>query len=358
MIKKQKANLSDHSSQESFLLEMDILAKRLNISDNSRKSRMDDNMIDSTQLPTLPRLLSIEFLEHLEIERNVSKLTIRDYSHYLRRFCDWFEAEGKSDIRELDIHLLKKYRVHLSRYIDEKGNSLALSTQSYHVICLRSFLKWLIKNDMDVLHPEKVDLPKAEPQQMKFLDADQMSRLLSQPRLSSATGYRDRAILEVLFSTGLRVSELVSLNRSQVNLKRKEFGVIGKGKKPRVVFLSNEAADWLRRYLDTREDTWNPIFVRQSRDKPDLNSDGEEMRLTARSVQRIVKKYVEKAKLPIKVTPHGIRHSFATDLLRNGAGLRDVQEMLGHKNIQTTQIYTHVTRPQLRDVHKKFHSNG
>lgn len=307
-------------------------------------------------LPTLPRLLSIEFLEHLEVERNVSPLTIRDYSLYLRRFCDWFEAEGHKDIQELDMHVLRKYRVYLSRHVDDTGRTLSLSTQSYYVICLRSFLKWLVKNDMPVLHPEKVDLPKSEPQSMKFLDTDQMSRLLAQPRLSAKSGYRDRAILEVLFSTGLRVSELVSLNREQVNIKRKEFGVIGKGKKPRVVFLSDQSADWLDRYLSTREDSWSPVFVRLSRNQPDMKSDGEEMRLTPRSVQRLVKEYVEKAHLPIKVTPHGIRHSFATDLLRNGAGLRDVQEMLGHKNIQTTQIYTHVTRPELREIHKKFHT--
>lgn len=310
----------------------------------------------SASLPTLPRLLVVEFLEHLEVERNVSPLTIRDYSLYLRRFCDWFEADGHKEIQELDMHTLKKYRVFLSRYVDEMERTLSLSTQSYHIICLRSFLKWLVKNDMRVLHPEKIDLPKPEPVSMKFLDTDQMARLLSQPRISSKTGYRDRAILEVLFSTGLRVSELVSLNREQVDLKRKEFGVIGKGRKPRVVFLSDQAADWLARYLSTREDSWSPVFVRFSRNRPDPKSDGEEMRLTVRSVQRLVKSYVEKAHLPIKVTPHGIRHSFATDLLRNGAGLRDVQEMLGHKNIQTTQIYTHVTRPELRAVHKKFHS--
>lgn len=308
-------------------------------------------------LPTLPHLLAIEFLEHLEVERNLSKLTIRDYAHYLRRFSDWFERiEGRKHISELDQHLLRKYRVHLSRLTDEQGQTLSLSTQAYHVICLRSFLKWLIKNDMDVLHPEKVDLPKPDPHSMKFLSPEEMERLLAQPHLSSKTGYRDKAILEVLFSTGLRVSELVSLNREQINLDRREFGVIGKGRKPRVVFLSERAADWLRRWLDTREDGWRPVFIRLSKSKADPREDGEEMRLTSRSVQRIVEKYVEKAHLPIKVTPHGIRHSFATDLLINGAGLRDVQEMLGHKNIQTTQIYTHVTRPQLREVHKKFHS--
>lgn len=308
-------------------------------------------------LPTLPHLLAIEFLEHLEVERNLSRLTIRDYAHYLRRFSDWFEKkEQRNDIRELDQHILRKYRVHLSRLTDERGETLSLSTQAYHIICLRSFLKWLIKNDMAVLHPEKVDLPKPDPQHMKFLSGDEMERLMSQPLLSSKTGYRDKAILEVLFSTGLRVSELVSLNREQINLDRREFGVIGKGKKPRVVFLSDRAADWLQRWLDTREDSWRPVFIRLAKAKSDPKEDGEEMRLTSRSVQRIVEKYVEKAHLPIKVTPHGIRHSFATDLLINGAGLRDVQEMLGHKNIQTTQIYTHVTRPQLREVHRKFHA--
>jgi len=309
-------------------------------------------------LPSIPRLLVIEFLEHLEVERNLSRLTIRDYAHYLRRFCDWFESQGHTDIYQLDMSVLKKYRVYLSRLTDDQGTFLSLATQSYHVICLRSYLKWMVKNDMPVLHPEKVDIPKSEARQMKFLDTDQMTRLLGQPRLSSKTGYRDRALLEVLFSTGLRVSELVSLNREQVNLQRKEFGVIGKGRKPRVVFLSDQAADWLGRWINTREDHWTPVFVRFSQKRPDMREDGEEMRLTTRSVQRIVKKYVEKAHLPIMVTPHGIRHTFATDLLQNGAGLREVQEMLGHKNIQTTQIYTHVTKPQLKEIHKKFHSNS
>lgn len=311
-----------------------------------------------TTLPSLPRLLIIEFLEHLEVERNVSQLTIRDYSHYLHRFSTWFESQGLTDIRQLDVGLLKKYRVYLSRLTTENGQSLSLSTQSYHIICLRSFLKWLVKNDMPVLHPEKVDLPKPDPKHMKFLNTDGMERLLSQPLLSEKTGLRDKALLEVLFSTGLRVREICSLNRDQVDLDRKEFGVIGKGRKPRVVFLSDQATHWLGRWLNSREDTWRPVFIRMSGQLPELYTDGEETRLTTRSVQRIVEKYVKKAHLPIKITPHGIRHSFATDLLINGASLRDVQEMLGHKNIQTTQIYTHVTRPQLRQVHQKFHHKG
>lgn len=307
-------------------------------------------------LPTsLPQLVT-EFLEHLEVERNLSQLTLRDYAHYLNRFTEWFHAQGHKDIKKLDRQLLKKYRVYLSRYEDDIGRTLSLSTQSYHVIALRSWLKWMVKNDLEVLHPEKVDLPKPEPQSMKFLSSEDMERLLSQPQLSSKTGYRDKAILEVLFSTGLRVSELVSLNREQVDLKRREFGVIGKGKKPRVVFLSERAADWLGRWLDTRQDTWDPVFIRLAREKDEEDPQGESMRLTSRSVQRIVEKYVKKAHLPIKITPHGIRHSFATDLLINGAGLRDVQEMLGHKNIQTTQIYTHVTRLELKKIHDKFHN--
>jgi site-specific recombinase XerD len=218
-------------------------------------------------------------------------------------------------------------------------------------------LKWLIKQDAPVLHPEKIDLPKAESQHMKFLDKDKIELLLAQPRLSSKTGLRDKAILEVLFSTGLRVSELVSINRDQINEDTREFGVIGKGRRPRVVFLSERAADWLQKWLRSRSDHWNPVFIRFAGKRAERMTDGEEMRLTTRSVQRLVDKYCRKAKLPIKISPHGVRHSFATDLLSNGAGLRDVQEMLGHKNVATTQIYTHVTKPQLKKVHSKFHTD-
>lgn len=299
----------------------------------------------------------VTFLEHLEVERNVSPLTIRNYGHYLRRFTDWFLAQGQTDITQLNLDLVRSYRVYLARYTDPKTDqNLSKRTQSYYIISLRSFLKWLVKQDLPVLHPEKIDLPKAESHHMKFLSTDRVELLLNQPTLSAKTGLRDRAILEVLFSTGLRVSELVSLNRDQVDLERKEFGVIGKGRRPRIVFLSDRAAYWLDRWITSREDNWFPIFIRLSGKKPDLLSDGSEMRLTTRSVQRILDKYSRKARLPVKITPHGMRHSFATDLLSNGAGLRDVQEMLGHKNIATTQIYTHVTHPKLRRVHKEMHS--
>lgn len=302
------------------------------------------------------RTLVLDFLEYLEIEKNASKLTIRNYAHYLNFFSDWLEANACASLLKVDMDKIKDYRVFLSRYADVKGNPLSRTTQSYYVIAIRSFFKWMTKHDIPVLPPEKIELPKGESRSMKFLDYDQVRTLLSQPNLSTDAGARDKAILEVLFSTGLRVSELVSLNRDQVNTKRKEFGVIGKGRKHRVVFLSEDATKWVEKYIQMRSDDWKPLFIRYSQKKPDITSDGEEMRLTARSVQRIVDKYCRHAHLPLKISPHGLRHSFATDLLMNGAGLRDVQEMLGHKNISTTQIYTHVTRPELKKVYDKFHS--
>lgn len=298
------------------------------------------------------------FLEHLEIERNVSQLTIRNYRHYLVRFVEWLESEAQvSEITKVTTDMIRNYRIFLSRFEDDLGRTLSKKTQSYHIISLRSWLKWLVKNDLPVLQPEKIDIPKSESRSMKYLPVDQIERLFQMPNLSTPAGLRDRTILEVLFSTGLRVSELVSLNRDQVDTKRREFGVIGKGRRPRVVFLSERAAHWLDRWLTSREDNWQPVFIRFAQHKPELLSDGLEMRLTARSVQRLVDTYCRKAKLPIKLSPHGLRHSFATDLLSNGAGLRDVQEMLGHKSIATTQIYTHVTRPELKKLHSKFHSN-
>lgn len=306
---------------------------------------------------TLPQQALLDFLEHMEVERNVSRLTLRNYSHYLRKFVEWFMAEGLTDLKELNQEIIRQYRVHLARYSDEQGRTLSKRTQSYYIIALRSWLKWFVKNDVPVLHPEKIDLPKAEAHQMQFLNSDKMQVLLGQPLLSSPAGLRDKALLEVLFSTGLRVSELVSLNRDQIDENHREFGVIGKGRRVRVVFLSERASYWLEKWLASRKDHWNPVFIRFAGKQADPATDGEDMRLTTRSVQRLVEAYCKKAKLPIKISPHGVRHSFATDLLSNGAGLRDVQEMLGHKSIATTQIYTHVTRPQLKKVHEKFHSD-
>lgn len=306
---------------------------------------------------TLPQQAKIHFLQHLEVERNLSPLTIRNYQHYLQRFIKWFEKHNKNDLKQLNLESLREYRLFLNRYTDEHGEKLSKTTQSYHIIALRSWFKWLIKNDAHVLHPEKIDLPKAESTPMTFVSAEEMERVLAQPKVSSPSGLRDRAILETLFSTGLRVSELVKLDREQIDFNRQEFGVIGKGRRPRVVFLSDRATLWLKRWINSREDRWDPLFIRFSGKQPPITSDGEEMRLTARSIQRLVKKYSKKAHLSVEITPHSIRHSFATDLLNNGAGLRDVQELLGHKNVATTQIYTHVTQPKLRQIHHKFHSD-
>lgn len=299
-----------------------------------------------------------EFLENLEIERNCSPLTIRNYRHYLNRLSNWLKKNHpRAKPESLNLDTIRKYRVFLARLTDKKGQTLSRVTQSYYVIALRAFLRFLIKNDYETLAPEKIDLPKTESRSIKFLSTEQVERLLSQPKISTAVGPRDKAILEMLFSTGLRVSELVKLNRDQINLKRREFGVIGKGGRARVVFLSERAVKWLKKYLDQRDDSWRPLFIRYA-GAADESGKGEKMRLTARSVQRIVEKYARKARLPVKATPHVLRHSFATDLLMAGADIRSVQEMLGHKNIQTTQIYTHITNRQLRDVHEAFHGKG
>ncbi|PIS08697.1 hypothetical protein COT75_05410 [Candidatus Beckwithbacteria bacterium CG10_big_fil_rev_8_21_14_0_10_34_10] len=299
-----------------------------------------------------------EFFEYLSIEKNCSKLTIRNYKHYLSRFSTWFYKNyPRKKLYDLSLKVIKKYRVYLSRYVDKNGIPLKRITQVYHLICLRSFLKFLGKNDVKSLNPEKIELPKAESQSLKFLNPEQLNRLLNSPSVSKIQGLRNKTILELLFSTGLRVSELTKLNRDQLDFKRREFGVIGKGSRPRVVFLSDRAVKWLKLYLEKREDDWQPLFVRFCGKINEVNQ-GEKMRLSPRTVQRIVGKYVKKAKLPIKITPHGIRHSFATDLLSRGADIRSVQEMLGHKNIATTQIYTHVTNAQLKKIHEKFHSGN
>ncbi len=299
-----------------------------------------------------------QFLEYLEIEKNCSKLTLRDYRHYLEVFNRWLTSTlPQKNIEELDLATVRKYRVFLANKTDEKNQPIKRVTQNYYVIALRSFLRFLIKNDFKTLEPSKIDLPKTESRSLKFLEKDQIDRLVTVCDTSKEEGLRDRAILELLFSTGLRVSELIKLNQDQINLVRREFGVIGKGGRARIVFISDRAADWVKRYLDKREDVFKPLFIRYS---GAVNEDdgGEKMRLTPRSVERIVKKYVRLARIPVDATVHTLRHSFATDLLTNGADLRSVQEMLGHKNIATTQIYTHITNKQLRDVHHNFHSGN
>ena len=300
-----------------------------------------------------------EFLEYLEIERNLSPLTIRDYRHYLNNFINWSKVNSPiSKPQDLTVELIRKYRVYLAHYNSPNGNlPLKKVTQNYYIIALRSFLKYLIRKDFKVISPDKIELPKTESRSLKFLDREQLERLLAQPDVSGERGLRDKVVMEMLFSTGLRVSELCKLNRDQINLERKEFGVIGKGGRARVVFLSDRAAIWLERYFTKRVDEAKALFIRYAGNQEPVQN-LEKLRLTSRSVQRILDKYVRKARLPIKATPHVLRHSFATDLLMNGADLRSVQELLGHKNVSTTQIYTHVTNAQLRDVHKAFHSGN
>lgn len=305
----------------------------------------------------LPKFIN-DFLEYLEIEKNCSKLTIRDYRHYLDVFLDWYISTiPDKPLDKLELSDIRRYRVHLSNKVDDKGAGLKRVTQNYYVIALRSFLRYLIKNDIKTLEPSKIDLPKTESRSLKFLERDQVERLVTAPDTSKEEGIRDRAIMELLFSTGLRVSELVSLNHDQINLDRREFGIIGKGRRSRIVFVSDTAAFWVNNYLNARKDPFKPLFIRYS-GAIDESNNGEKMRLTARSVERIVKKYVRATRLPVDATVHTLRHSFATDLLTNGADLRSVQEMLGHKNIATTQIYTHITNKQLREVHKSFHSGN
>lgn len=295
---------------------------------------------------TLESLIK-DFLEYLELEKNASQKTIRNYHHYLERFI---EFAGQIEPKQIDLNLIRKYRLHLSRHTDpQTGEGLKRVTQNYFLIALRVFLRFLARMDIETLSSEKIELGEQETSPLKVLDQDSLDKLLAAPLVITVDGMRDKVILEMLFSTGLRVSELASLNRDQINLNRKDFTVIGKGRKERLVFLTDSAAQWLERYLNRRMDDYKPLFIRYQ-GKVDPSDDGENMRLTTRSIERIVEKYVKETGLAIKATPHSLRHAFAIDLLRNGADIRSVQEMLGYSNISTTQIYTHVTNRQLKEV--------
>jgi len=298
-----------------------------------------------------------DFLEYLAVEKGRSQLTIREYRHYLERFLDWIKTNTKAtEPGEITSDLVRKYRLYLANLRNNDGTLLKRITQTYYIIALRAFLRYLVvQRNIATLSPDKIELPKQSQRSVSFLTSEQVERLLDSPKISDEAGLRDKAILETLFSTGLRVSELVRLNRDQISIERKEFGVRGKGDKLRVVFLSDTAAQWLERYLQARQDSFKPLFIRYS-GRIDPGKDGEKMRLTARSVQGIVNKYAKRCGLPMEVTPHTLRHSFATDLLIGGADLRSVQEMLGHESIRTTQVYTHVTNKHLKEVHEAFHS--
>jgi site-specific recombinase XerD len=313
------------------------------------------------------------FLEYAELDRNLSGKTVRMYSYYLWFFYTWVVAEKipvskskKNDVQEaLDLHvediddeLIRKFRLYLSRdYFNPFKGELKRQTQNYFLVALRSFFRFLIKKNYKVLSPDTIELGKSRDRAIKFLSPEDVEKLVQSPDTSEIMGLRDRAIMEMLFSTGLRVSELVGLNRDQVNTKEGEFSVIGKGGKARVVFMSDSANEWILRYLTARDDPYKPLFIRYSGPKPKELND-ESHRLTVRSVERMIDKYRVTAGITIRIGPHVLRHSFATDLLQHGADLRSVQEMLGHKNISTTQIYTHVTNVRLKEVHKKFHSGN
>lgn len=304
-------------------------------------------------------VLNGQFIEYLEIEKNCSRLTIVKYKHYLQRLYDFLKDNlgiVKPSLTDVNIESVRKFRLYLAREPGLYGD-LKSVTQGYYVIVLRSFLKWAIKNDLQAMQPEKIEVPRNKDHSLKFLNNEQIVRLLNQPLLSTPSGLRDRTILELLFSTGLRVSELVSLNRDQIDLKTREFGIIGKGGRTRVVFISQDAAEFVDRYLKSRIDKLKPLFINYVK-RTDILREENKFRLSPRSVQYMVRKYVLQAKLPVDATPHTLRHSMATDLLRAGADLRSVQELLGHKNIATTQIYTHVTDARLREVHEKFHSGN
>lgn len=297
--------------------------------------------------------LLTDFLEYLEIEKGRSQRTLRNYDFYLRRFFDWAEWPAPAGVT---LDKVRKFRVWLNREIEGRnGEAPKASTQNYHLIALRSFLKFLAKRDIKTLAAEKIELAKSPDRQVEFLEEEELVRLLEAPRKGKGlVSLRDAAILETLFSTGLRVSELARLEIDHVNLKRDEFSVTGKGGKRRIVFLSDRARDAIKAYLDKRMDTSPFLFV--SHDRAKAGRDVEQG-LTPRSIQRTVDKYARKAGITKKVSPHTMRHTFATDLLRGGADIRSVQAMLGHASITTTQIYTHVTNKHLRDVHKKHHGN-
>jgi len=318
--------------------------------------------------------LKEQFLEYLEIEKGKSKKTIENYGHYLDRFIGWSKI---SDPKGIDEDIVRSYRVYLNRFQDKTGRNLKKITQNYFIIALRSFLKYLAKRDIKTLPAEKVEVGKVMRKEVEFLEAEEVERILAAADGGDFKSLRDRAMLELLFSAGLRVSELININRDKLDLKNQEFTVRGKGDKLRVVFVSNTAKKSLERYLDKRTDIDPALFVRDVKalkkfeskkeailkpgfrksESPALGEGRKDsLRLTPRSVQRMVKHYAAKAGIIKEVHPHTLRHSFATDLLINGADIRSVQAMLGHSSITTTQIYTHITNKQLKEVHQAFHA--
>jgi site-specific recombinase XerD len=295
----------------------------------------------------------IDFLEYLEIEQNRSQKTIENYHHYLMRLV---EFAGDPTVDKITTEIIRKWRLWLNRHENESGSTISITTQNYHLIALRSFLKFCSKREIKTLPPEKIELARTQRKQVTFLNPEELAALFAQPDVNTKIGLRDRTILELLFSGGLRVSELVSLDTSHVSTKRREFTVRGKGQKDRPIFMGEASAIWVDAYLATRSDSSSALFIRYGGSRAQDNS-GDFLRLSPRSIQRLISRYAKLAGITKKVSPHTLRHSFATDLLMNGADIRSVQTMLGHSDISTTQIYTHVTDPHLKEVHKKYHKD-
>lgn len=296
-----------------------------------------------------------DFCDYLEIEKNRSKRTRANYGFYLGRFADWCISNGAVKSKDITLDVVRQFRLWLNRLEDSHGKPLKKNTQNYHLIALRAFLKYLSKRDIDSLAAEKIELAKQPDRHVDFLEASEVARLLEAPLKANGPDMvrlRDRAVLELLWSTGLRVSELCSLKLEDINFQRNEFSVRGKGSKWRVVFFSEDAKGWVKKYLDARKDMSPWLFVSHDR----AASGRESMSgLTPRTVQRLVTHYSKIAGIVKRVSPHTLRHSFATDLLMNGADLRSVQSLLGHASVTTTQIYTHITDSHLQEVYKAFH---
>lgn len=298
-----------------------------------------------------------QFLEYCEVEKGRSPLTIRNYQQYLERFHKWAVKEKVTKTDQIIGETIRQYRLYLHHLTDKDGKNLKKVTINYHLIALRSFLKFLSKKDIAALAAEKIELADTEDREINFLEQAEVESLLEAPDTRTIQGLRGKAMLETLFSTGLRVSELVNLKREQINVEKGEFAVLGKGGKIRLVFLSRKAKFYLKKYLNARTDNDPSVFIRFGRRKNPLLQPPEtkERRLTPRTVQRLIRYYARKAGITKPVTPHVLRHSFATDLLVNGADLRSVQSLLGHASVTTTQIYTHLTNPQLKKIHQSFH---
>jgi site-specific recombinase XerD len=296
--------------------------------------------------------LKTDFLEYLEIEKNRSQKTIQNYDHYLTRLIDF---SGDIDIQNINDDLIRKWRIWLNRLGSNQNDELDKSTQNYHLIALRGFLKYCQKRNLNSLPSERIELATVKRKQVTFLNHEELDKLLNQPKTETMIGLRDRSILELLFSSGLRVSELINLDKDSINFEQKEFVVRGKGQKDRPVFISDQAVHWIQAYLEKRQDNSSALFIQYSNHLNQLDNSGNYKRLSVRSVQRLVSHYAKLAGINKHVSPHVLRHSFATDLLINGADIRSVQTMLGHSNISTTQIYTHITDSHLKQVYKKFH---